>query len=78
MRHVAVPQSHTLARALTAREEMRYLAGELKSAAERAGVPTPSFDRITSWLNESKEPLIDGSMEVGLDYRALLLLLVFR
>jgi 2-dehydropantoate 2-reductase len=57
--------------AFTARSEMTYLAGELREAARRAGVSTPNFDRITSWLDGSKSPLPDGSRDVGLDWRGV-------
>jgi 2-dehydropantoate 2-reductase len=52
-----------------ARDEMWALADEFKTLARQTGVPTPSIDLLSPYLDPQKESLLVGSRRLALQWR---------
>jgi len=73
--------------AKAARDEMKHLADEFRALARSTSVPTPTMDRLYTYIDPTVPPIAEGSAQIPMDWRGvwiglgalagLILLLIF-
>ncbi len=60
-----------LAHARAARDEGKHLRNEFGALARAASVPTPTMDRLRSYVDQTVPPFADGSAQIPMDWRGV-------